>query len=81
MARRNPSPDPLRRLTSREQQVTELVAQGRTNDWISLELGLSAGTISEHVSNVQRKLGVRSRCELIQLVSAARAEPFSRVGL
>jgi DNA-binding CsgD family transcriptional regulator len=72
VARRNPSPGPLRRLTSRERQVAEFVAQGRTNDWIGAELGLCSATISEHLSNVQRKLGLGSRYELIQLVSATR---------
>ena len=73
VVRRNPSTDGLRRLTAREQQVAEFVADGRTNHWIALELELAPATMSEHVKNVQRKLGVRSRYELIQLVNVARA--------
>jgi len=73
VARLNRTPDRLRRLTPREREVATFVAQGRTNDWISVQLELTPPTVSRHVKNAQRKLGVHSRSDLLQLVSVARA--------
>ncbi|MFI5909657.1 LuxR C-terminal-related transcriptional regulator [Dactylosporangium sp. NPDC051541] len=50
-------------LTRREQQVLELVAEGRTNAGIAAELVLSVKTVDHHVSAVLGKLGVASRAE------------------
>jgi DNA-binding NarL/FixJ family response regulator len=50
-------------LTSREAEVLALVAAGRTNREIGTELFVSEKTASVHVSNILRKLGVRSRVE------------------
>ncbi|WP_416968245.1 response regulator [Streptomyces sp. 4F14] len=58
-----PSPhrDALDRLTHREQEITRLVAQGRTNAEIASELFIAPGTVKNHVAAVQRKLGARNR--------------------
>jgi DNA-binding CsgD family transcriptional regulator len=50
-------------LTSREAEVLALVAAGRTNREIGSELFVSEKTASVHVSNILRKLGVRSRVD------------------
>jgi DNA-binding NarL/FixJ family response regulator len=50
-------------LTAREAEVLSLVAAGRTNREIGSELYVSEKTASVHVSNILRKLGVRSRVE------------------
>ncbi len=50
-------------LTAREQQVLELVADGRTNRQIADELFISEKTASVHVSNILSKLGVANRGE------------------
>lgn len=50
-------------LTAREAEVLSLVAAGRTNREIGSELYISEKTASVHVSNILRKLGVRSRVE------------------
>lgn len=50
-------------LTSREAEVLALVAAGRTNRQIGAELFVSEKTVSVHVSNILRKLGVTSRVE------------------
>lgn len=50
-------------LTSREQQVLDLVTAGRTNAEIATELVLSPRTVDHHVSAVLRKLGVSTRAE------------------
>ena len=48
-------------LTKRELQVLRLVAAGKTNKVIALELVLSERTVDRHVSNTFAKLGVSSR--------------------
>lgn len=48
-------------LTPREVEVLRLVAEGRTNRLIALDLYLSEKTVARHVSNIFAKLGVSSR--------------------
>jgi DNA-binding NarL/FixJ family response regulator len=48
-------------LTPREQQVLRLVATGKTNKAIAIELFVSEKTVDRHVSNIFRKLNVPSR--------------------
>jgi DNA-binding NarL/FixJ family response regulator len=55
-----PSPRP-HGLTTRELQVLRLVAAGKTNKAIAVELCLSEKTIDRHVSNIFTKLDVPSR--------------------
>ncbi|MDH5288843.1 MAG: LuxR C-terminal-related transcriptional regulator [Acidimicrobiia bacterium] len=50
-------------LTPREADVLALVAAGRTNRQIGEELYVSDKTASVHVSNILRKLGVKSRVD------------------
>jgi DNA-binding NarL/FixJ family response regulator len=45
-------------------------ARGLTNPEIAARLGVSAGTIKDHVSSALRKLSVRSRAELAAAVSS-----------
>jgi len=51
-------------LTSREQEVAALVAQGLTNRQIASNLHLSERTVENHVSNILRKLGLASRAQV-----------------
>lgn len=51
-------------LTSSEQRVARLVAQGHTNRSAARELVLSPNTIATHLRSVFTKLGVRSRVQL-----------------
>jgi DNA-binding NarL/FixJ family response regulator len=48
-------------LTAREAEILRLVASGRTNKQIALELGISRKTIDRHLSNIFTKIGVSSR--------------------
>jgi DNA-binding CsgD family transcriptional regulator/tetratricopeptide (TPR) repeat protein len=50
-------------LTVREQEVLDLLVDGRTNNAIAETLFISAKTVDHHVSAVLRKLGVSSRGE------------------
>jgi DNA-binding NarL/FixJ family response regulator len=61
--------DALRRLglTEREAEVLDLVAEGRTNRTIGNALFISEKTVSVHVTNLLRKLGVPSRTEAAEV--------------
>ena len=69
--RRGPAP---LQLTPQELQVALVVAGGATNAEAAAQLFLSPKTIEYHLSNAYRKLGIRSRAELVRTVlSASRA--------
>jgi DNA-binding NarL/FixJ family response regulator len=55
-------------LTSREQQVLELLSDGHTMRQIATRLSISPRTVETHVGKIYRKLGVRTR---VQAVSRA----------
>lgn len=61
--------DPGNVLTSRELEVLQLVAQGRSNREIGAALFLSEATVKSHLVHINTKLGVRSRTSA---VAAAR---------
>jgi DNA-binding NarL/FixJ family response regulator len=48
-------------LTAREVEVLKLVASGKTNRAIALDLVLSEKTVARHISNIFTKLGISSR--------------------
>jgi DNA-binding NarL/FixJ family response regulator len=48
--------DPLARLSPREREVLELMAEGRSNSAIAAELVVSDGAVEKHVSNIFSKL-------------------------
>jgi len=50
-------------LTSREQSVLVLLAQGKSNEQIARELVVVLKTVEKHVANVLMKLGVKNRTE------------------
>lgn len=53
-------------LTSREQEVLSLLAEGRSNDEIGEELNISKHTVARHRENLMRKLKLHSRSELVK---------------
>ena len=52
------------KLSFRERQVVNLVAQAKLNKEIANELHLTEGTIKEYLNRIFRKLGVTNRTEL-----------------
>jgi non-specific serine/threonine protein kinase len=62
-----PDPAPERRpgpLSSREREVSRLVARGLTNREISRSLSISEKTVGSHIAHIMAKLTVRSRTEI-----------------
>ncbi len=52
-------------LTSRELEITQLLAEGKTNWCIATILGISVRTVETHRANVMQKLGLQSVVELV----------------
>jgi len=52
-------------LTSREEQVVALVADGQSNREVARELGLSEHTVKKYLLRIFDKLGISSRVELV----------------
>ena len=59
-----PSTDPDR-LTPRERQVVQLLAEGKSSKEVAVTLNLSVKTAETHRSNIMRKLGLHSVGELV----------------
>ena len=57
-------------LSAREQEVCELLAQGRTNQEIATMLFISLSTTKVHVKHILEKLGVRSRTDAARIWEA-----------
>jgi two-component system nitrate/nitrite response regulator NarL len=53
----------MARLTSRETQILQYIAQGKTNKNIARELDIAEATVKVHVKNLLKKIEVRSRVE------------------
>lgn len=70
-----PQPGPFDELTSRERDVLRLVAEGRSNQEVGHELGLTEKTVKHYMTNILGKLRVRSRVEAALL---AQREGFGR---
>lgn len=56
------------RLTWRERETVELVAEGLSNKAIAARLSVSVRTVEGHLNHVFTKLGVESRTELVRFV-------------
>jgi DNA-binding NarL/FixJ family response regulator len=55
-----------RDLTSREEQVIRLIAQGYANKEIASQLEISVKTVESHKTNVMEKLELKSRTEIVR---------------
>jgi pimeloyl-ACP methyl ester carboxylesterase/DNA-binding CsgD family transcriptional regulator len=60
------------RLTDREREVAELVAEGLTNQAIARRLSVAPRTAESHVENIRRKLRVSSRAQIATWVTEQR---------
>jgi len=65
----------LQRLTPREREVIDLLAQGKANKVIAADLGVSQRTVEIHRARVMEKMGAASLAHLVRMV--VRAEERS----
>jgi two-component system response regulator NreC len=67
-------------LTSREQEVMKLLAEGRTVREVASELSLSVKTIEAHKLNLMRKLDIHNRASLVEyaIQTGVIAAPVTR---
>ena len=56
------------RVTERETEILELVAMGRSAQYIADDLTISYNTVRTHIKHVYEKLNIHSKQGLIDLV-------------
>ena len=61
-------------LTTRERQVAECIARGRTSREVAACLGISIHTARRHTESVYAKLGVRRRTDIARMSVAVRSD-------
>ncbi|MDO8692411.1 MAG: helix-turn-helix transcriptional regulator [Dehalococcoidia bacterium] len=76
--RKNWGPPGAARLTCRESQVLELVAEGKRNHEIGECLGISPQTVKIHLSNVYEKFGVNRRIEAASALLSQSSYPRTK---
>lgn len=54
------------RLSAREREIVQLLAEGRTNKEIAALLGISYKTVDAHRANIMRRLSLHSLAELVR---------------
>ena len=52
--------------SARQTEILQLIAQGRSNKEIARQLGLTEGTVKQHLYALYRKLGVRNRTQALR---------------
>lgn len=57
---------PAPRLSGREREVLQLLAEGRTNKEVAITLGISVKTVETHRSNLMSKLDLHSISDLVR---------------
>lgn len=70
-----PLPISMPEITAREAQVVGWLAQGLSNKGIAAQLTISSRTVQTHLERMFKKLGVRSRAELVARVYMNRSQP------
>lgn len=58
--------DTLRELTQREEEILRFIALGHSNKEIANQLDLSVKTVEVHKANAMKKLGMRSRIDIVR---------------
>jgi DNA-binding NarL/FixJ family response regulator len=59
--------DPYDRLTSRERQVLQLIAEGKTSRQVAEILGVAAKTVGTHRAHLMQKLKIHDQTALLKL--------------
>jgi DNA-binding NarL/FixJ family response regulator len=58
-------PEPKGRLTTRELEILQLIAEGKSNKEIAAQLELSVNTVAVHRANIMGELGIHKTAELV----------------
>ncbi len=69
-----PASDALEGLAAMERQVAALVMEGATNREIAARLFISVKTVEATLTRVYRKLGIRSRVDIVRLAAGRHAK-------
>ncbi|GAB6987926.1 response regulator [Nocardioides pyridinolyticus] len=75
--RGSPEPPVTGHLTSKEQQVLDLIGEGLTNRQIGSRLELAEKTVKNHVSGLLAKLGVESRTQAAIIATRQHDRPWT----
>src|SRR5277367_522170 len=65
-ARSEPQASPRERLTPREREIVQLLAEGNSSKEVAVALGISVKTAETHRANIMRKLELHSVSELVR---------------
>ena len=60
--------------SDRETEIAFLLAQGRSRPYIREKLFISKNTVATHIKHIYQKLGIHSKEELIDLVTAVASQ-------
>ena len=63
------SEEKLKKLTKREHEIADLVAQGQSNLEVAANLGITERTVKAHLSSIYEKTKIRSRLNLALLIN------------
>ena len=63
------SEEKLKKLTKREHEIADLVAQGQSNLEVAANLGITERTVKAHLSSIYEKTKTRSRLNLALLIN------------
>jgi DNA-binding CsgD family transcriptional regulator len=58
-------------ISKREQEIIQLICEGKSNDEIGRQLFISLPTVKGHVYNVFQKTGVKNRVQLVNLIKVS----------
>ena len=60
------TPPPTNRLTSRQREILQLLAEGKSSKEVAVALGLSVKTAETHRANIMSRLHCHSVSELVR---------------
>lgn len=65
------TPNPVSNLSAREMEIANYYAQGQTSKEIAEKLFISPATVRNHIATIYRKLEIRNKTELVNLMVAS----------
>ncbi len=69
--------DPYKTLTTRERQVLQLIAEGKTNRQVAEDLSLAVKTVDTHRTRLMRKLNIHDQTSLVKFALRKGIVPLS----